>query len=75
MPRTADEIIEQASAAYNIGRDSTGILTRTDLADFIATIPAETDKKTAIKDFLDKCPFLTTEDKRKTLDDLSSYGI
>jgi hypothetical protein len=75
MPRTADEIIEQSSQAYNVGRQSTGFLSRIDLAEYISTLTPDADKRQAVSDFLDKCTYLTAEDRTKTLNDLPSYGI
>lgn len=75
MARTTQQIIEDATKAYNPNRQATGMLTRQDLIDFIKQLPEDADRLFEITAFLEQLPFLTMSDKQKVLDDLPSYDL
>lgn len=72
--RTIEEITDGAIGRRNPHTYATGYLTRQDIFDYIDVVGKD-KAADELPGFLETLPFLSSEDRKKVLGDLASYGL
>lgn len=70
---TAKDIIDNARLRRNRRTRGNGLLTRTDVMDFLKLLPEDADRKAEFEKFIDSIDFLRPEEKKFIKGDFYSY--